>query len=460
MQTDFPRRRHSPWLRLAWMSLLVLSCLTAERAAAESRVALVIGNGAYQYAPRLPNPANDATDVAAALKRDGFETILAVDLGKAGMDDATIRFARAARNADVALFYYSGHALQFSNVNYLAPVDAQLADEADLHRMVRLDDIVSDLQQAKNLRILILDSCRDNPLADQLKRSLGATRALPLQRGMAKIDSPQGMIVSFATQSGQTASDGSGRHSPYTDAFLKNIEAPEEIGTIFRRISSDVYDSTNHAQLPELSLSIIGEFYLRGKLDVAVKPAAPPLALPPADAAQRDFEATERVDTVAAWDAYLAVHPSGLYATLAKERRNAAAARVAALSPANPLPAPEPSQAPPSRSGKFGAVVNVNQRFYFSWNWATPEAAEKNAFDRCKPSPSSCRMIAKMSGRQCFALYRPDHGDANAYGWAVRDDLEEAKRVAFDQCGTQGSNCGVSVTFCADGSNQYNKHPL
>jgi hypothetical protein len=238
---------------------------------AETRVALVIGNGAYQNAPRLPNPSNDAADVAASLKRSGFETILATDLDKTAMDAATIRFARVARTADVALFYYSGHALQFGGVNYLAPVDAKLTDEADLRRMVRVDEIVSDLQQAKNLRILVLDSCRDNPLADELKRSIGTTRALPLQRGLARIDSPQGMIVAYATQSGRTADDGLGRNSPYTTAFLKNIEANDEIGTIFRRISADVYEATKHTQLPELSLSLIGEFYLKSSKSSVVK---------------------------------------------------------------------------------------------------------------------------------------------------------------------------------------------
>ena len=138
---------------------------------AETRVALVIGNGAYKNAPWLPNPPNDAKDVAAALKRSGFETILATNLDKDGMEDATIRFARASRNADVALFYYSGHALQFNGVNYLAPVDVKLTDEADLRRMTRVGEVVSDLQQAKTLRILVLDSCRDNPLADELRRS-------------------------------------------------------------------------------------------------------------------------------------------------------------------------------------------------------------------------------------------------------------------------------------------------
>jgi Caspase domain len=242
---------------------------------ADTRVALVIGNGAYEHVPRLPNPVNDANDVGAALKRDGFDTIVATDLSKPAMEEATIRFAKAARDADVAVFYYSGHALQFAGINYLAPVDADLKDETDLRRMVRLDDVVVDLQRAKNLRILVLDSCRDNPLAEQLKRSIGNSRAMPLQRGLAKIDAPQGMIVAYATQAGSTADDGDGRNSPYTTAFLKHIEKQDEIGTIFRRVSSDVYETTQHRQLPELSLSITGEFYLRGKLEITAPADSP-----------------------------------------------------------------------------------------------------------------------------------------------------------------------------------------
>src|ERR1700674_2954874 len=232
---------------------------------AEKRVALVIGNGAYTTAQRLPNPRNDVEDVAAALKRSGFETIVGLDLDKAGMDDATIRFARAVRDADVALLYYSGHAMQFAGINYLIPIDAKLSDEADLRRMTRVDEVVADLQQARSVRILVLDSCRDNPLAEDLKRSIGLTRAASMQRGLARIDTPQGMVVAFATQAGSTAADGNGRNSPYTAAFLRHIEAPEEIGTVFRRVSSEVYEATKHVQLPELSLSLIGEFYLRGK---------------------------------------------------------------------------------------------------------------------------------------------------------------------------------------------------
>jgi formylglycine-generating enzyme required for sulfatase activity len=252
-------------LAVVTITALFSAALFSAPAHAEKRVALVIGNGAYKNAARLPNPRNDAEDIAAALKRTGFETIVGFDLDKTGMDSATIRFARSAREADVAVFYYSGHAMQFSGVNYLMPVDAKLTDEADLRLMSRVDDIVADLQQAKNLRILVLDSCRDNPLAEELKRSIGRTRAAGVARGLAKIDSPQGMIVAYATQSGRTADDGTGRNSPYTAAFLKHIEAAEEIGTVFRRVSADVYESTRRTQLPELSLSLIGEFYLKGR---------------------------------------------------------------------------------------------------------------------------------------------------------------------------------------------------
>jgi hypothetical protein len=286
---------------------------------ADNRVALVIGNGAYARAPHLPNPVHDAEDVAAALKRSGFETILATDLDKAGMDEAMIRFARAAHTADVAMFYYSGHALQFGGINYLMPVDARLDDEADLRRMVRVDDIVTDMQQAKNLRILVLDSCRDNPLANQLKLSIASARSASVGRGLAKIDSPEGMIVSYATQAGSVADDGDGRNSPYTRAFLGNIETKEEIGTIFRRIAADVYQTTNQRQLPELSLSLIGEFYLNGKLQITVTGMAPAPADPCAEASEH-WKSTEAINTKAAYEDHLARFPACPFATLAQTR--------------------------------------------------------------------------------------------------------------------------------------------
>jgi uncharacterized caspase-like protein len=219
---------------------LITGSLASSPAFAEKRVALVIGNGAYAHAPPLPNPAHDAEDVAAALKRSGFEVISGSDQAQADMQESEIRFARAAVNADVAVFYYSGHAMQFNGVNYLMPVDAKLDDEADLKRFLRVDDILSDLQQARNLRILVLDSCRDNPLAENLRRSLAKTRGVSMPRGLNKMEAPLGTIISFSTQAGQTADDGKGRNSPYTAAFLKHIEEKQEIGDVFREISTDV----------------------------------------------------------------------------------------------------------------------------------------------------------------------------------------------------------------------------
>jgi hypothetical protein len=301
---------------LAFVPALCLG-MFASPAFAEKRVALVIGNSAYQSAPPLPNPSNDAQDVAASLERSGFETIVGIDLDKAGMDEATIKFVRAARTADVAVFNYSGHALQFAGTNYLIPVDVKLTDDADLRRMTRVDDIVADLQSAKSLRILVLDACRNNPMVEQMQRAVARQRALPIQRGLARIDSPQGMIVAYSTQAGSTAEDGSGRNSPYTAAFLRHIEEPEEIGTIFRRIATEVAENTRRIQIPELSISLIGEFYLT-RLDVTLK--SQPLTSDPCAAASDHWRSAEAIGTIGAFEDHVARFPSCPFAGLARAR--------------------------------------------------------------------------------------------------------------------------------------------
>jgi len=196
--------------------------------------------------------------------------------------------------------------------------------------MTRVDEVVGDLAQARNLRILVLDSCRDNPLADQLKRSIGASRALPLQQGLAKIDSPEGMIIAYATQAGRTADDGDGKNSPYTAAFLRHIDEKEEIGSIFRRISADVYETTKHAQLPELSLSLIGEFYLNGRLEIsAPPPPKPDLCVAAAD----HWKSAETIATIAVFEDHLARFPNCAFAGLAKARIESLKTKAALIVP-------------------------------------------------------------------------------------------------------------------------------
>jgi hypothetical protein len=300
-------------MKRALLLLLVLLWPAQALPAPERRVALVIGNGAYTHASALPNPANDARDVGAALGRLGFDVHLGMDLDQAGMQEVVIRFARDARGADVAMFYYAGHAMQFEGVNYLLPVDARLTDETDLRRMTRVDELVRDLQTARNLRILVLDACRDNPLAEGLLGTLGATRgATSMAPGLARIDSREGLVISFATQPGRTADDGIERNSPYTRAFLDHIESRSEIGSVFRRISADVHAATGGRQWPELSLSLIDEFYLAGRPDEGA-PAGP-------DGSAEAWAQIGESDDRDVLQAFVAQYPDGVYAALARKR--------------------------------------------------------------------------------------------------------------------------------------------
>ena len=162
---------------------------------ANKRVALVIGNSAYQNAPALINPKNDAQDIDKSLRDLGFFTIVATDLDRAGMNDALDRFSRTVSGAEIALVYYSGHGMQFAGKNFLLPVEARLenADDVNRFRMMPLDDVFDVLQGAPGARIVILDACRNNPVEDDVKRRLasipGTNRDAFLTRGLSRVGS-------------------------------------------------------------------------------------------------------------------------------------------------------------------------------------------------------------------------------------------------------------------------------
>jgi uncharacterized caspase-like protein len=224
-------------------------------------VALVIGNSNYLNFRRIPNPRHDAEDLAAALGRLGFDVLLGTDLKRADMEDIFIRFAKKARESDTALVFYAGHGLQHQGVNYLAPVDARIDDETDLRRLVNLQGVISDLQNAAHVRILIVDACRDNEVMQQLAGRLPATRSAAFTRGLAAVAGADGTLIAFATQPNRVAEDGGGRNSPFAAALLKNLPTPGlELRTLMTRVRAEVVTSTHGEQRPEVWDSLVGEF--------------------------------------------------------------------------------------------------------------------------------------------------------------------------------------------------------
>jgi uncharacterized caspase-like protein len=236
--------------------------------ALEKRVALVVGNSDYKDASLvLGNPKNDAGAVADVLRALDFEVQLVTNVGKHDMDGVMERFARLAVTADTALFFYAGHAIQYQGKNYLMPVDAQLEDEISIrYNLVSIDDVRMTLDRASGVKIMVLDACRNNPIADRLNRMAngGQTRGVSATRGLARIDKTQGMVVAYATAPDDVALDGTNSdHSPFSTALIKEMQQPGlEIGTLFRRVARDVNDATNGRQRPETSISLLSDYYL------------------------------------------------------------------------------------------------------------------------------------------------------------------------------------------------------
>lgn len=229
------------------------------------RVALIIGNARYTNAPILNNPPADAASVAAALREAGFQTVtVKTDLSQQSTLNALREFASLADTADWAVVYYAGHGIEFGGVNYLIPTDARLKTDRDIDlEGVDLGKVMSAVEGAKRLRLIILDACRDNPFANQMRRTM-ASRSLG--RGLARVEPEPGTLVAYAAKHGETADDGTGtRNSPFAEAFVKRIKQtpPIEVRRLFDYVRDDVLKATNKRQQPFSygSISAEEDFY-------------------------------------------------------------------------------------------------------------------------------------------------------------------------------------------------------
>jgi len=245
------------------ITIVFLFCISVS--SQEKRLALVIGNGNYAK-NALANPVNDAKSVEEALKGIGFEVLRFDNLGQKEMARAIDDFGNKLRNYDVGLFFYAGHGVQSKGFNYLIPVDARLFSESDVeYNCVRADRVLGKMEDAKNkINVIILDACRDNPFERSWTRTAKG-------RGLATMTAPVGSVIAFATSPGNTASDGTGKHGLYTSGLLTYINEPGITAMqMFQKVTAYVFKKSAKQQLPWVSTSLTGDFYLvpgTGKAD-------------------------------------------------------------------------------------------------------------------------------------------------------------------------------------------------
>src|SRR5271166_145840 len=338
-----------------WLVLAIGYLLAASPAQAEKRVALVIGNSAYQNIARLDNPRNDARLMAETLQGLGFQLIgngPQIDLDKSAFDGALQKFGNAVVGADVALFYYAGHGVQVGGRNFLMPVGANPAKEADVYlQMVDTNVVMSQMEGAgTKLNIVLLDACRNNPFGTRGLRAAGG--------GLAQMQAPEGTLISYATQPGNVAQDGDGANSPYSKALATTIRRPGlALFEAFNEVGLEVKKATGGSQQPWVSSSpIAGTFYFSSP--PAGNSAMQPAAL--VDEVQKDFDIAQKIDSRAIWEAFLQNHPSGMLASAAKMRLEELKKRELALA------APTPPVAPPAATSA-GSLSGVwNGTYYYA----------------------------------------------------------------------------------------------
>ena len=316
--------RCSVRVAVASAGLFLVSAPEARAQAAGGRMALVVGNGAYAHTAALANPVNDADDVGAALEGLGFSVRIRKNLDRAALYDEVAAFGRRSAASEISVLFYAGHGIEVNGTSYLVPVDARLATDTDTHQAMPLDDVQARIGGA-GLRLVILDACRDNPLATRMRLS-DPTRSFS-RGGLGALRSEQlgGTLVWYAASAGETVPDGGvgARNSPFTRALLTHLADPVEVGTMFVRVTNTVYRATGGRQEPTAYGSRRSEYYLSRSDPSPPSPGDEDLW----------WQSALKVDTVEGYLEYERRYPAGRYVVLSR-------ALVAALRSDPPDPVP------------------------------------------------------------------------------------------------------------------------
>jgi serine protease Do len=331
----------------------------APPAHAEKRVALVIGNAAYQHADKLANPVTDARRLRDTLAKLGFEIVFGEDLAKQQVERAIGRFANVAQDADVALVYFAGHGTTLGDMPYVVPVDAQFSRLEEMpYELVSVETLIGELRRAKGLRIAILDACRDNAAERELKRV--AARGGEITRGLARVKHPEGLIIAYAAQYMSTAADGDPNgDSPFTAALLNNIATPGlDVKELFFRVGGEVIANTKGMQQPEISVSFFGSYSLVSAGSGAA--VTPPIASAAPDPAERAWAAVKDTTSQLVLEDFIRRYGGSIYETLARARLDEL--RKNQMAAANPYIQSEPQSAVKKALGLDLAGLNTALR--------------------------------------------------------------------------------------------------
>ena len=417
-------------------------------ALADRRVALVVGNSAYQSVPKLPNPSGDANAVARMFRDAGFDAVeVLINVGNLEFKRAIRKFENVADQADIAVIYYAGHGLEIGGNNYLIPIDARLASDRDADdEAIPLERLVSSADGARRLRLLILDACRGNPFVGTMRRERNRTATRSVTGGLGKVEpTSTDTLIAYAAKAGSTADDGDGEHSPFTTAILRDLPIPGlDVRLAFGRVRDEVLKTTGNRQEPFVYGSLGGG-------NVSLVPALVKPQEAPVSDVKADFELVQKIGTTRAWEVFLGTHPTGFYADLARAQIEQLNKAVAVPPPAPPpsgkpninvagLP---PDQIPPTRETtskeavewskvKDSTDIAVLQKFIARFPDAPLAVTAQQRIDVLKRQAQEREEAQRKADAQKAAEAAQRQRDEDARRAAAAEAAEKAKAAAAE----------------------------
>lgn len=462
-----------------WVLVLLLAFVG--QAAAVERVALVIGNSAYEHVGALPNPRNDATDISATLRAIGFSVRTEIDVTNERMRRALGEFSHDAAQADIAIVFYAGHGIEVDKHNYLLPTDAMLQSDLDVaFQTVPLDLVLDAVRHSRKLSLVFLDACRNNPFASSMRLS-DSTRSIG--RGLSPVEPVGKTIVFYSARDGTVASDGSGRNSPYSQALLKYLpQQGLELGMMIRKVTGEVMQTTNQVQQPFSYGSLTDDdIYLAGPQArsavslVETSQGAPTTQAAPApvdDPVMREWSAIQNTDSTAVLQTFIEAHGDSVFSKYAQAKLTQLQQQQQPYQVSSAVPGLPPLQSyvqpqPPPPQQRWYLATYANTDFYGGDLF--PKGVPAGSMDQCaqicagnrqcnlftynseknRCFPKSTFMYVQIiSGARAGYFYKSDREDALPQFTADWELFQKADLPGGDNYGDTVSSFDDCMSIC------------
>ena len=227
------------------------SVVSTEESVGATQLALIIGNGNYPDAAKpLNQPINDASGLAVAMRRRGFDVDMVEDATKADMVRAVERLKSRIKPGSVVMLFFGGYGVQSGRESYMIPIDATIWKESDVrHEGISIEAVLDVMKErGARAKLVVLDASRRNPYERRFRS---------YSHGLAPVNAPNNALILSSNTPGKVGDDTTSEHSMLVTELLNELDTQVSAEGVFNKTRVAVSRVSNGEQMPSVSSSLL-----------------------------------------------------------------------------------------------------------------------------------------------------------------------------------------------------------